>query len=539
MKESDYRALVFSYLAIDDYKSAAKLLWPWIEQNEWSDLIWDQIQNNDYSAIIGHASASKTFTAAQYYLMDWWKDPQNTAVVITSDTSASMSKRVWSDVKMLFKKTRVPMIGILRDSKKMIVYDVDDEKNAISAIAAESDDAQSKIQGIHTKRVRVLIDEADNKFSNSIWGAIANLGTSGGIKVTALANLEDPQSKFGQHIEPSNGFASINPESDFKWISKMNYAVLRLDGLKSPNMLAGYDKHPFLLTMKGVKDIEENNGIHSIEWWKYVRAWYSPSGQTSSIFNDEIVQKCREKKIVWYAGRTRFASADPAFEDGGDKFMMCFGWVGRLAEDPTMTCVEIDKFIHVKRTDMKKEDLIDFGDQVIAICKSEGVAPEHFGMDATGNAHGLAGYIRHNWSTRVHKVIFGGSPTDMKIIGEDSLPASQRFDRFVTELWFSAREWCKFGHVQFNNPPLEFTQELTSRQYSIVSKKISIETKRKMKGRHMKSPDHSDAFAVLMHIIRIWKNTERPNMSNKERSKDPLKRFRVPKTAFVPNYVRR
>lgn len=535
MKENDYRNLVFSYLAIQDYKSAAKLLWPWIDQNEQSLEIWDHIHSHDYTAIVGHASASKTFTAAQYYLLDWWTDPQNTYLAITSDTIKSMEKRVWADIKKLITTTKVKMIGEIIDSKKMVVYDKNDSKNCISAIAAESTDAQSKIQGVHTKRTRVLIDEADNKFSNSIWGAVANLGSSGSIKVTGLANAEDPHSAFGQHIEPIDGMGSINPEVDKTWKSRRNYWVMRLDGLKSPNIAAKKDVYPYLLTNKGMSDIELNNGVNSIEWWKYVRAWYAPSGQTSIIFPEELITKCKTNKIVWYAARTRFAACDPAFEDG-DKCVVVFGWVGPLANDPTKTGVLIDKFLHIKRMDKSKEDMIDIGDQIIKECKAEGVEPEHFGLDSTGNAHGLAAYIRTKWSKAVHKVSFNQAPTSMKILGEDSMTAEDRFDRFVTEIWYSAREWCKFGHVQFENVPMDFTQELSSRLYKLVGRKVSAETKKDMKKRLGRSPDFADAFAVLMHIVRIWKHSAKPSMTNLVKSSDPLRMFKAKRNIYTPNY---
>jgi len=97
--------------------------------------------------------------------------------VITSDTVPSMDRRIWADFKALWSKSRCKLNGTgeILDSKRMIRRSINDGKNAIHAIAAESDDAQSKIQGLHTKRIRVIIDEADNRYSSSIWAAISNL----------------------------------------------------------------------------------------------------------------------------------------------------------------------------------------------------------------------------------------------------------------------------------------------------------------------------------------------------------------------------
>lgn len=197
---------VMTCLAEDNKKTAARLLWPWLIQNEQTDRIWNCLDKYPYLAIMGHASASKTFTCAAYFLLDWWRNPQETALIITAATIASMNRTIWSDIKMLLSKTSVPMHGILIDSKRIIQHSPQDQKNAICGVAAESDDAQAKIHGIHTKFIRVIVDEADNKLSQSIWFALSNLGASGDIKVVALANPNDRHGEFGRHCEPNDGW---------------------------------------------------------------------------------------------------------------------------------------------------------------------------------------------------------------------------------------------------------------------------------------------------------------------------------------------
>lgn len=527
---------VFMLLVQGNKKDAARILWPWLIQNELTDKIWERLEKHSYLAIMGHAAASKTFTSAQWFLLDWWSRPQETALIITAATGSSMNRTVWNDIKTLFNKTRVPMPGILIDSKKMIKCIQSDDKNAVACVAAESDDAQSKVQGIHTKYIRVIVDEADNKFSKSIWMALSNLGASGDIKVVALANPSDRLGDFGHNCEPVKGWGSINPEVDDEWPTKTGWHALRLDGLKSPNIVLGEDKYPFLLTNAGVSSIREKKGENSLDWWCYVRAWYPPLGSIQSIFTPDIIEQSRGSH-VWYGKTTPIAACDPAFE-GGDDCVMMVGKMGRLADRPKITAVQMDKEIIIKRKDTSKPVSIDFGDQIMAIMKNEGVKPENFACDCTGNALGMTDYMTHSLKENILAVNFGGNPTDLKITGEDSQTAKDRYDRFVSELWYSAREWVKLGLAKISNGSRTLEVQLEGRLYDLLpaSGKIRIETKMKMKDRGLGSPDFGDCFSLLVFVARTRSGSGLPSLFPQGKRYDPMKRFKNKTFSYSMTY---
>lgn len=534
----DAKKIIFNIQVLlkrGEKKQAAALLWPWFVQNEQSDRIWDALDNNSYLAVMGHGSASKTFTCSGWFLLDWWTDPHNTALIITSDTISSMNRRIWSDIKTFWSKSSVRMPGELIDSKRIIQTNSLDQKNAIAGIAAESDDAQSKIQGIHTKRVRVIIDEADNKLSRSIWGAIPNLQTSGDVKVVALANPVDRTSDFGRQCEPRDGWLSVNPEVDQEWMSKTGWKVIRLDGLRSPNILAKKDIYPFLLTNKGVESIREKKTENSLEWWAYVRAWYPPEGIANIIFSPDVIGNCN-RKILWHGQTQMIASCDPAFE-GGDDCIFCYGRMGRIADAPHKTAIQIEGFEKIARKDLKEPITIDYGNQIIKRLDALGVKHGHFAIDRTGNGRGLSDYITHAWKGEILPIEFGGSPTNLRITTEDSASPKDRFDRFVSELWYAAREWCKLGLVSIQHHPRELTFELESRTYSLKNNKISVESKTDMKDRGLNSPDRGDAFTMLIHLVRFITSSQTPGIfSSKQERHDPLRIFRKNQTRFNANY---
>lgn len=536
MKDYDNKlSLVVGNLLLDNQKKkAARLLWPWLVQNEQSDRIWKALDQYPYLAIMGHASASKTFTCAAWFLLDWWQAPSETALIITSDTIASMNRRIWSDIKLLLTKTKTPMPGILVDSKRIIQHSPMDQKNAIAGVAAESDDAQSKIQGIHTKRVRVLVDEADNKLSKSIWGALSNLGASGDMKVVALANPVDRLGEFGMHCEPTNGWGSINPELDDEWNSRLGWHVLRLDGIKSPNIVAKKDIFPFLLTNKGVEDIRTQKGELSPEWWSYVRAWYPPSGSIQSIFTNEIIELSRNR-IDWHAGTTPIGACDPALE-GGDNCSLVLGRMGRLAKDPNKTAVEANAWITIKRKNTAVPVTHDYGEQIYAHLINAGIKPENFACDCTGNARGISDHIQFLFKEKTLALEFGAKPTDMFVTTEDTTRASDRFDRFVSELWYVSREWMKFGLVSILNPPRSLSVQLEGRLYKLVNRKIRIETKDEMKERNICSPDEGDALMMLVFLARSRSKTGTPGLAQQGKKFDPLKRFKRIQNTYEVNY---
>jgi hypothetical protein len=369
-----------------------------------------------------------------------------------------------------------------------------------------------------------MVDEADNKYSRSIWKAISNLGSSGELKVVALANPIDRSSEFGRHCEPIDGWSSINPDADYEWDSRMGYRVLRLDALRNPNLVLGYDKYPYMAGNKYVNEIRVNEGEHSLDWWCFVRAWYAPEGSIQRIFSPDVIEKACQP-FTFYTHVTPCGACDPAFE-GGDDCVVLFGQMGRL-DDNVKFGLRVNEYIKIKRKDVTKPVTIDFGDQIIQLCKDRSIDPLNFCLDSTGNALGLSDYIRHTWSHSVLPVTFGGSPTKMHITGNDSKVAEDRFDRFVSELWYVAREWCKSGLVWIRDAPRDLKAQLEGRLYELMpaSQKIKVESKERMKKRGLDSPDYGDALCLLVHLVRTRSQGYIPSF-NPGKKQDKLRAFR-------------
>lgn len=518
-------------LAQNRYKKAARIAWPWFEQNDWTDKIWEAIEKYDRLCIMGHGSASKTFTASVWFLLDWIANAHETALILTSSTIASMDRRIWADFKTLWTKSKVDLttVGQILDAKRMIRQSIMEGKAAVHAVAAESDDAETKIQGIHLPRTRVIFDEADNPYSSSIWPALTNLGTSGHLKVVALANPVDRNSEFGFHCEPVDGYDTVSPDRDYEWEGKLGWHILRLDGLESPNIKLGHDKYSYLLSNKSLIQTRDDKGTQSPEWWTMIRAFYPPDGTVNNIFPGGLIGKCN-KAILWYGTTTPIGFCDPAFE-GGDNCMLYLGKLGRVAEKPERTAVEVEQVIKIKRRDMEKTLGFDFADQIVAHLTNHKVLPKYFGIDTTGTQGPFADIIEEKLGKGLQRVLFGNSASTRRVTNEDTVTADQLYKNFVTELWYVAREWCRFGLVYIPKVPRELRIQLESRHYKLTGRSlkthremIQAEPKTDMKSRGLGSPDDGDAFCGLIHVARLHSSGFTPG-SFKDKAPDQKKKI--------------
>lgn len=541
--QAEISGIFANLLAKGKYRDAASIAWPFFKQNEWSERIWDAIEKYDRLCIMGHGSASKTFTASIWFLLDWITYAESTALLLTSSTITSMDRRIWADFKMLWTKSVVDLskIAQILDAKRLIRMSITEGKAAVHAVAAESEDAETKIQGLHMPRNRVIVDEADNPYSSSIWPALTNLGTSGHLKVVALANADDKNSEFGFHCEPKDGWDTIDPEHHYEWDSKMGWHVLRLDGLQSPNIKEGYDKYPYLLSNQSVNETRDNKGTNSVDWWKMIRGYYAPEGLVSLIFPGGLISKCN-KPIIWYGSTTPVGFCDPAFE-GGDSCVLTLGRFGRLGSNPQRTCIEVERFIKIKRKDMTKPLGFDFADQIVAQLKDYGVTAKYFGIDTTGTQGPFADIIEEKLGKGMLRVVFGHAATNRRVTNEDTGTAKERYKNLVTELWYVAREWCRLGLVYLKECPRDLRIQLESRRYELKGKDsksgrevIMAEPKTEMKARGLGSPDEGDAFCGLVHLVRSHAGGFVPG-SFRDATPQKVKKFRAKnETIFQMDY---
>lgn len=503
----DYTLRVTELVFYREYYKAARKVWPrLIIDNPQTELLFHALATYPRLLVMGHGSASKTFSCAAFFLLKYWFAPQRVSVTLTSATLLSMRPRIWADAKQLISASVIPL-GLEPMEGNMIIRVADlpmnDDKHTIGCVAAEGAESQAKIQGRHTAETCLVIEEADNRKSMSAWLAEENLATSGAFQRVALANPIDQTSKFGQRCEPVDGWASVDPDSSFEWEGKQGDHVLRLDGLKSPNIIAGKDTYPFLITNRWFEEIEKTQGRNSVTYWAYGRGWFPPQGVLSAIWPLTVINRALSHRVVFYSDVTNLAACDPAFVEDGDKMPFLLGRLGRQADNPRKPALQAEEWIYLKRRPDQESVYLDLAHQIKDLCILKGVEPENFIMDGTGNAMGLADILKVIWSNKIKIVIFSGACTKSKILAEDSRNASQRFDRLVTELCYASMEWANSGCLGISNSPSDLALQLQSRLATLERNEVKkAESKKEMRSRGFGSPDEYDALNLFVHLAR-------------------------------------
>jgi hypothetical protein len=133
-------------------------------------------------------------------------------------------------------------------------------------------------------------------------------------------------------------------------------------------------------------------------------------------------------------------------------------------------------------------------------CEERGCRPEDFGIDASGEGGGLADILAKQWSPRIIRVEFGGAPSDLPVSSEDMRPAREVYDRRVTELWFTAREYLQAGQLRGIDPWT--AKEFCSREFDDERRKLKLQTKRDMKSVYGMSPDIADCTVILTEVAK-------------------------------------
>jgi hypothetical protein len=137
-------------------------------------------------------------------------------------------------------------------------------------------------------------------------------------------------------------------------------------------------------------------------------------------------------------------------------------------------------------------------------------------VDSTAAKFAVAWMVKEI-GTGILQVEFGGNASERPVSSSDRVPASKRYDRRVAELWGSGIEYLRgrqWAGLRKQNGIV--IAELKARHYEMKKsgdgERMSVEPKREMKLRAMKSPDAADSWCILCELCRQrfhWMSAER------------------------------
>jgi hypothetical protein len=501
-------------------------LWPGFAWHEWSDRRLQSVCDHHFVMWMAGGGTGKTSDAAIAALEWWLEDPSSSAVIVCSTTKDMLRTRIWGEIVKYHSMLPVEAkVGELLDTACFIRIRDGDWKNGIKGIAVQDgpiEEAINNIVGMHTKRVWVILDEAQG-VREAIMRAIPNLLKNPESRMLIMGNPNSFQSLLCRYGAPIDGWDSI-PRFSEQWETKTHGYIgkgigLFFDGRKSPAVLdPEWGKaHPWMLNQQQIDahlsavDGNENDP----DFMCQTIGWPPSMGIESTVLDGATVNTFHcQRPAIWTHGKTACAALDPAF-NGGDKAILQFGHRGWVEDDDGARWVigygdsiaipldaESERPIHYQILDYCK-----------AQCEARGIPPNEFAVAAAGEGGGLVSIMREEWGP-VIGIEEGGAPSDRKV-GVMGKTAKESYDTRASELLFLLREFALGNGVR--GLPDKATEQAMKRQTFHRNSKWCAEPKSGSKGRTdaagkaLKgfkqrlgySPDELDSCIILAEHCRL------------------------------------
>lgn len=509
--------------------------------------ILERHQEHQYLAIAGCASSGKSEAIAAIGIAEYLVAPELSKILYTSTDAKSAKGKIWGAVVSLWLEAerfyeeweeRFKQIGIVGScfipgrliASECVIRGWDGKninpKRGIELIAAEvskAKEASDKLQGTKAERLFLYADEMATITPAVLTTACSNFRMNPMFKMAATFNPDGHYDPAGVMSKPTAGWSSITAESE-EWESTIEPFgikgwVIRFDGLKSPNVLAGRK------LWKGLLDLEQLNsfqaslgGEKSKSFWQMVRGWWSPTGSLDSIYTEAEILKYRADAPVttWLETPEIIAGLDPSWTHSGDRAVLVIAKVGRARNIDTgedqkvferIETLVLDEDVTEKQTD-KSEWIVRLVKQKM---QQYGIKVGNLAIDSTGGGASFSSLLRRDIGTGFMDVIFNATASDEKYSSSDKRTGKERFVNVMSELWYVGRELIRSGQIKNLDP--DTVLELCARSYEERAGKVIVEPKAKMKLRTKKSPDRADALLITLHLARL-----RHNLTSTERA---------------------
>lgn len=468
--------------------------------NEWVE---KQIRSLcDYNSIgwAGCAACGKTHVATLFAMVWWLVDPKNSAVILTSTSKQMIKRRQWAAFQYWVGKYKGKFPGHTVDSMTIHQAEPGDVKHSIGAYAVEQGEmkkAMEKIQGIHCRRILIIIDEATGT-QPAVWEVCANL--SSGAKRFQILAIGNPDSQFdphGLHCEPKAGWNSITVDSD-EWETKDGICI-HFDGVKSPNVTEGKTKWEYLITIDQIETNKKKFGENSTTFWKYSRGFWCPEGSSQMVLTAQTCAKyCVQTDEPFHTTSQIIGAVDPAFE--GDRCAVKFAKVGDRTDGTKF--LKFFKTVIIRPQATSKEPVTyQISNGIIKACEDVGCLPHHFACDTTGNGIAVADALARDWSSSIIRVLFNSAASDIPLSNLDTRSAKDVCKNKVTELWFAFRSYVEADLIRGMDP--DTINEFCKRKLFSDGVRSFVEPKKEMKARLQgESPDLADAAALVVEVAR-------------------------------------
>lgn len=483
------------------------------EWHDWSDKVVETACVNPYVAITGCGTSGKSTSIALDNHWWWACAPLESAIIIVSTTLDSAKKRIWKEQSRLYnvfsRNAGGYKYATMGSSPRPYISPYKPESTKrdeahgiyVSALQKKSDTEEEMeyIKGFHPRRIRVVADELDSlrEHGKALWDVFIDNLSSGTMEASFVGLGNDPSlfNQLGELMQRQYGKPLT--VADKEWTSIHGVSCLRLDAWDSPN-LKDNDKWTGLIGQKDIDRISAK-GENSPAVWVQLKGLHPPEGTESTVLSEPMVVRfhCRDG-VKWARTVTKCAALDPAY--GGDNCTIRQFDFGDDIDGVLRVFWYPPVYLQIDASKIDVPEEYQVADQTMSFCKARDIQPENFIGDSTGTTGGALAVLRREWSPRVNECSFAGLPSNLPVSDENPKPSSEEYDRKVTELHFSVREFVQADMMRgLDNKTIA---QFCSRHFEIRNRKYRLETKGEMKDRGLPSPDEADCTAVGVDFLR-------------------------------------
>lgn len=492
----------------------------------------------DFFGICGASSMSKSYCLGIILVIDYWLDPDGTKIRVASISKEHLEGNLFSSMIDCVENAIIDMdfecsvnnMWIRKRGMKKLDYVIrgqcfkqGDEKSTgrFRGVKPTPRAVPHPVFGKMT-RVRIFLDEASDipggvfKDLDSPM-ASAGDGNEGRVKCFYAFNPTDASHHSGQYSAPKDGIDSLDPDFDYEWESAEGFHILRLDGAKSENVIAGEEIYLGIQSKKRFMQLLDK-GPDSASYWVFGRGFWPRKGALWTIIPMVYITKQRGE-LVFPHGSTNIGSVDISL--GGDKCIMTLGRYGlasgviikgheqetfRAEEKPTMRpCIQVDAQIQID----PGEDTISLAKEIKAVATQYQIKPEWLCVDNTAVGQGPCDTLRAIWGN-VLGINWQCGASDIKVLNEDDDIPENRYVSVSAEMWYATRDWLEHGFLWLspNIPSVPLYYQLSNRRRKAGlgrGGRFKVEEKYEYAKRDNKgqSPDEADSFIQLVQLCRI------------------------------------
>lgn len=487
-------------------------LFPTFQWHKWSERAIRALCEHDHNAWSGCAGSGKSTCAGAYAMVflacGLWD--KSTSVRIASTTISAAMGRIWKNIAEFYAdiNARLGGLGEARIYGKPIPEiraAPDDFAHGmfVTAVAqGEIQKAIDRLKGKHTLRILLIGDETDS-ISQAIVDVQDNLRVGcEEFQTIWLGNLPSMFNPLGKIMEPAPN-TPVTEACGQEWTSSTGVHCLRFDGEDSPNIEDG-DKWKGIIRQKDIDaTLSRNHGVKGQQYWIMVKGLPPPEGVDDTVLSEATLSRFHVREpVTWMRDFTTFATLDPGF--GGDPCMLKIFKRGPDTDGRMKILFSESLPIPIDSTDPTNPAEYQIAAKVKDLCLSRGVQPDEFIIGSTGTGRGAAAVLQREWSPLILTCEEGGSASSLPVSNEDARPANEVYDRRITELWFSVREFVMADMIRGMDTPT--CQQLCSRKWLYkgvgTGKRIVIERKEDMKARGIPSPNDGDCAAMACDLLR-------------------------------------